>query len=122
MRNLMQKCHSMRVAVRREKDQAFEVFKQKYRNLEADLAHAHAIEFSLRPEIGDVQSHKSRSNHSSTFRGTLKYESLAGTKFDVPDVSSLAPIPDKDAARAAVNAVTSESKAMRRGMVDALMP
>ena len=26
-------------------------------------------------------------------RGTLKYESLAGTKFDVPDVSSLAPIP-----------------------------
>ena len=94
MRNLMQKCHSMRVAVRREKDQAFEVFKQKYRNLEADLAHAHAIEFSLRPEIGDVQSHKSRSNHSSTFRGTLKYESLAGTKFDVPDVSSLPPIED----------------------------
>ena len=46
MRNLLQKCHSMRVAVRREKDQAMEVFKQKYRNLEADLTHAHAIEFS----------------------------------------------------------------------------
>ena len=93
MRNLMQKCHSLRVAVRREKEQAFEVFKQKYRNLEADLGHAHAIEFSLRPEIGAVQSHKSRSMTSSTFRGTLKYESLAGTKFDVPDVSSLEPIP-----------------------------
>lgn len=93
MRNLMQRCHSMRVAVRREKEQAMEVFKQKYRNLEADLAHSHAIEFSLRPEIGPIQSHKSRSTQSSTFRGTLKYESLAGTKFDVPDVSSLPPIP-----------------------------
>jgi len=39
-----------------------------------------------------VQSHKSRSARSSTFRGTLKYESLAGTKFDVPDVSTLAPL------------------------------
>lgn len=93
MRNLMQRCHSLRVAVRREKDQAFEVFKQKYRNLEADLAHSHSIEFSLRPEMGPVQTHKSRSTQSSTFRGTLKYESLAGTKFDVPDVSSLPPIP-----------------------------
>lgn len=72
MRNLMQKCHSLRVAVRREKEQALEVFKQKYRNLEADLGHSHAIEFSLRPEIGAVQSHKSRSTQSSTFRGTLK--------------------------------------------------
>lgn len=93
MRNLMQRCHSLRVAVRREKDQAFEVFKQKYRNLEADLGHSHAIEFSLAPEMGAVQTHKSRSTQSSTFRGTLKYESLAGTKFDVPDVSSLPPIP-----------------------------
>ena len=93
MRNLLQKCHSMRVAVRREMEQAREVFKQKYRNLEADLAHSHAIEFSQRAEMGPVQSHKSRSSMSSTFRGTLKYESLAGTKFDVPDVSSLPPIP-----------------------------
>lgn len=99
MRNLMQRCHSMRVAVRREKDQALEVFKQKYRNLEADLKHAHEIEFSLRPEIGAVQSHKSRSTQSSTFRGTLKYESLAGTKFDVAHVSTLEPIPDQSIVR-----------------------
>ena len=43
-----------------------------------------------------------------------------GSKFDVPDVSTLAPIPDNEMARAAVNAVTAESKATRRGMVDAL--
>ena len=92
MKNLMQKCHSMRVAVRREKEQAFEVFKQKYRNLEADLTHAHKIEFSMRPEIGAVHAQRSRSTQSSTFRGTLKYESLAGTKFDVAEVSSLPPI------------------------------
>jgi hypothetical protein len=92
MRNLLQKNHSLRVAVRREKEAAFEVFQQKYRNLEADLEHAHAIEFSLRPEIGPIQSNRSRSTHSSTFRGTLKYESLAGTKFDVAEVSSLPPI------------------------------
>ena len=67
-----------------------------------------------------AQSHKSRSTNSSTFRGTLKYESLAGTKFDVANVSSLEPIPDQTEARAAINAVTAESKAMRRGMVDAL--
>lgn len=73
MRNLMQKCHSLRVAVRREKDQAFEVFKQKYRNLEADLSHAHAIEFHQPAEIGAIQAQRSRSMQSSTFRGTLKY-------------------------------------------------
>ena len=36
------------------------MYKQKYRNLEADLSHAHAIEFSVPAEIGLVQSHKSR--------------------------------------------------------------
>ena len=96
------------------------MFKQKYRNLEADLTHAHKIEFSMRPEIGAVHAQRSRSTQSSTFRGTLKYESLAGTKFDVPDVSSLAPIPDTETARAAIDAVTADSKAARRGMVDAL--
>ena len=64
MRNLMQRCHSMRVAVRREKDQALEVFKQKYRNLEADLTHAHAIEYSLRPEIGSVQVNDTHIHHN----------------------------------------------------------
>jgi len=93
MRNLIQKSHSLRMTVRREKDEAFKVFKQKYRNLEADLSHAHAIEYSLRAEVGPVQTNKARSTQSSTFRGTLKYESLAGTKFDVPDVSMLEPIP-----------------------------
>ena len=73
--------------------QALEVFKQKYRNLESDLAHAHAIEFSLRPEVGFVQAQKTRSTTASTFRGTLKFESLAGTKFDVPDVSRLEDVP-----------------------------
>ena len=57
-----------------------------------DLEHAHAIEYSLPAEIGQVQSYKSRSNQASTFRGTLKLESLVGTKFDVPDVSKMAPI------------------------------
>ena len=94
MRNLLQKNHSLRVAVQREKDQAFDIFKQKYRNLEADLGHSHAIEYSFRPEIGLVPAQKSRSTQSSTFRGTLKHESLVGTKFDVPDVSKLAPIGD----------------------------
>ena len=151
MRTLLQKCHGRRVAIRRERDAAFEVYKQKYRNLEADQAHAHALEYSLPAEIGEVQSHKSRSTMGSTFRGcararrqltarahsthaqqrrrtavltahtwppvhppertavsapcpqraapspaaaraarrTLKYESLAGTKFDVSDVSRL---------------------------------
>ena len=64
----------------------------RYRNLDADLVHAHAIEYSLPAEIGAIQSHRSRSTKASTFRGTLKYESLAGTKFDVPDVSRLAPL------------------------------
>jgi len=94
LRNLQQKCHSMRVVVRREREQALEVFKQKYRNLEADLEHAHKIEYSLRPEIGPIQTQKSRSTNSSTFRGTLKFESLAGTKFDVAEVSCLPPIED----------------------------
>ena len=57
-----------------------------------DLEHAHAIEYSLPAEIGQVQSHKSRSNQASTFRGTLKHEALVGTKFDVPDVSSMVPV------------------------------
>ena len=39
-----------------------------------DLEHAHAIEYSLPAEIGQVQSYKSRSNQASTFRGTLKLE------------------------------------------------
>ena len=105
MRNLLQKCHALRVAVRREKDQAFEVFKQKYRNLEADLGHAFALEFPLgdyRAEVGEVHAYPSRSKQSSTFRGTLKYESLAGTKCDVPDVSSLAPIPSDEHAQASI--------------------
>ena len=36
MRTLLQKCHGRRVAIRRERDAAFQVYKQKYRNLEAD--------------------------------------------------------------------------------------
>ena len=65
---------------------------RRFRNLGMDLEHAHAIEYSLPAEIGQVQSYKSRSNQASTFRGTLKLESLVGTKFDVPDVSKMAPI------------------------------
>jgi hypothetical protein len=57
---------------------------------------------------------------SSTFRGTLKFESLAGTKFDVAGVSTLDPIPDNETARAAVTSVTEQSKAARRAMVDVL--
>jgi hypothetical protein len=100
LKNLLQKNHSLRVAVRRERDQAHAVFQQKYRNLEADLDHACKIEWHLRPEIGAVQAQKSRSTHASTFRGTLKYESLAGTKFDVPDVSKLDDIPPQGMKRA----------------------
>jgi hypothetical protein len=95
-RSLQQKNHSLRVKVTREKEVAFEIFKQKYRNLEADLTHSHAIEFqsTIRPEIAPlVQAHKSRSNTSSTFRGTLKFESLVGTKFDCAGVATLPDIP-----------------------------
>jgi len=94
MRIFTQKCHGMRLAIQRERDAAFAVYKQKYCNLEADQSHAHAIEYTMHAEIGAVQSHKSRSTTASTFRGTLKYESLAGTKFDVSDVSTLADGPD----------------------------
>ena len=41
--------------MRREREQALAVYKQKYKNLEADLEHAHAIEFSVPAEIGMVQ-------------------------------------------------------------------
>ena len=61
--------------MRREKEEAFAIFKQKYRNLEADQSHSHSIEThaSMRPEIApEVQAQKSRSTQSSTFRGTLK--------------------------------------------------
>ena len=117
MANLEQKCHGAKVQVRREREEALVVLKQRcarldlspyappaanltppslpalrFRNLGMDLEHAHAIEYSLPAEIGQVQSYKSRSNQASTFRGTLKLESLVGTKFDVPDVSKMAPI------------------------------
>lgn len=92
LRNVQQKLHGWRVEVKRQKGQALEIVQQRFRNLEADQSHAHAIEFSLQPEIGPVQTHKSRSSQASTFRGTLKHESLAGTKFDVPDVSKMKPI------------------------------
>ena len=74
---------------RRQQAKALDVLKQKFRNLEADLSHAHVIEFNLPAEIGLVQTHKSRSTQASTFRGTLKRESLVGTKFDVPDVTTM---------------------------------
>ena len=117
MANLEQKCHGAKVQVRREREEALVVLKQRcarldlsphappaasltrrpplprrFRNLGMDLEDAHAIEYSLPAEIGQVQSYKSRSNQASTFRGTLKLESLVGTKFDVPDVSKMAPI------------------------------
>jgi len=89
-RILDQKCHGMRVEVKREKEQAAEVLRQRYRNLEADLTHAHAIEVDLPAEVGTICiSQPSRSSASSTFYGTLKFESLAGTKFDCPDVTSM---------------------------------
>ena len=56
---------------------------------------------------------------SAYFTCVTRYESLAGTKFDVPDVSTLAPIPDNELARSAVSNLVADSKAMRRGMVDA---
>jgi len=84
-----QKCHGMRVDVKRGREQALAVLRQRYRNLEADLTHAHALEAHMPAEIGAVISHQSRSFQSSTFRGTLKFESLVGTKFDVPDVTRL---------------------------------
>ena len=44
------------------------------------------------PPVPLLQTHKSRSNQASTFRGTLKREALVGTKFDVPDVSKMVPV------------------------------
>ena len=62
------------------------VFEQRCRNLDADLSHAHAIEYHLPAEVGRVLAYPSRSAHSSTFRGSLKLDSVAGTKFDVKAV------------------------------------
>ena len=57
-------------------------------------AHAHARETKLRAEISPhVLARASRSAHGATFRGTHKFEALAGTKFDVPAVSALPDIP-----------------------------
>ena len=75
--------------MRREKADAVKVLSQRYRNLGADLSHAHAIETHLPAEVGMILAQPSRSQHASTFRGTLKFESLKGTKFDVPSVSSM---------------------------------
>lgn len=120
MRNLKQKCHALRLNIKREKAQvcgiprsqgaasqwaaaslnhlifssflpadhhtpaqAFAVFEQRYRNLDTDLSHAHAIEYTLPAEVGPVLAYPSRSTHSATFLGSLKLESVAGTKFDV---------------------------------------
>ena len=117
MRNLKQKCHAMRLNVKREKAQvrsllyqpcatrptklsanlqcylhpklvmqAYAIFEQRYRNLDADLTHAHAIEYKAPAEVGPVLSNPSRSAHSSTFRGSLMLGTISGTKFDVKAV------------------------------------
>ena len=70
MQLLQQKCHGQRMNAQRQKAQEAKVLAQRYRNLGADLAHAHAIETTLPAEIGMVTVQPSRSTHGSTFRGT----------------------------------------------------
>lgn len=100
MRVLMQKCHGLRVGVSREREKDMELLQLRYRNLECDLTHAHALEPNLPAEIGFIRTYRSRGEHASTFRGTLKFEALAGTKFDCPAVSQMPPLPpEKPSAR-----------------------
>jgi hypothetical protein len=72
MRNLLQKNHSLRVTVRREREAALAVLKQKYRNLEADLSHSHKIEWSLRAEVCDLP--RSPYLHASEIEWSLRAE------------------------------------------------
>ena len=51
LRNVGQKLHGWRVEARRKQGKALDVLKQKFRNLETDQSHAHAIEFNLAAEI-----------------------------------------------------------------------
>jgi len=89
-----QKCHAMKVELKRKRDKAAAVLRQRYRNLELDMTHSFALETVAQAEIGSVKTHNSRSEQSSTFRGSLKLEALTGTKFDVPDVSRMPDIVD----------------------------
>ena len=82
-RNAEQYCHALRVDMRRRRAAALSELAQRYKNLAVDLEHSLAIEYHLPAEVGFVRTHKSRAQHSSTFRGSLKLESLKGTKFDV---------------------------------------
>ena len=79
-------------------------------------ARARAVRCRLSPR--DASTPRAHHTYRSTFRGTLKYESLAGTKFDVPDVSSLPPIPADEFASAAIDSLVADSKAVRRSAVD----
>ena len=49
LRNVGQKLHGWRVEARRKQGKALDVLKQKFRNLETDQSHAHAIMAGVNP-------------------------------------------------------------------------
>lgn len=126
MDNLRQKCHALSVAHERERGEAFAVLRQKYKNLDKDVAHAFAMEFNAPPACEVLPTngapprlrHRlraraasptrarphapaharavSRAQQSSTFRGTLKLESLSGSKGAIARLSELPEPPAVD--------------------------
>ncbi|KAG8464030.1 hypothetical protein KFE25_000198 [Diacronema lutheri] len=96
MDNLRQKCHALSVAHERERGEAFAVLRQKYKNLDKDVAHAFAMEFNAPPACEVLPTNVSRAQQSSTFRGTLKLESLSGSKGAIARLSELPEPPAVD--------------------------
>lgn len=95
--NLEQRCHARKVALEREKREAFRVLRQKYKNLAHDAEHAFVMEFKAPPacEILPTAAHRGR-GVGSTFMGTWKLTSFAGAKGTVPNLSELPPPPPED--------------------------
>jgi len=96
MDNLVQKCHALKVSHMRARAKALAVLKQKYKNLDKDMAHAFTMEFKAPPACEVLPTAVSRADHGSTFRGTIKIESLAGSKGAIPNLSELPPAPIED--------------------------
>ncbi|KAJ1617233.1 hypothetical protein T492DRAFT_1101425 [Pavlovales sp. CCMP2436] len=65
------------------------LLRQKYKNLTQDVEHAFTMEFHTPPICEVVLSNVSRGKQSSAFRGTLKLESLSGSKGAIPNLSEL---------------------------------
>eukprot|EP00965_Chrysotila_dentata_P005241 172130-Pleurochrysis_carterae.AAC.3 len=52
------------VELKRKRDKAAAVLRQRYRNLELDMTHSFALETVAQAEIGSVKTHNSRSEQA----------------------------------------------------------